>query len=241
MKKLAIAIIVLLVFCGAALWYFGAAGLNQFVKEQIEVQGTKVTGNQVSVGKVDIMLTQGAFSIGGLKLANGEGFNNPNLFTLGDITLDIDTKLEEPYTIEQFLIQNPEFFVEVTETGDSNIQQLYKNIEKNVPKSSAPQAEKSPTEQTADPLVKVEKLLVKDVTLNLDLTRLGNKVHKKTLPTIDLGNIGGEAGIPASQMGVEVVKKLSKAIVDHVKKEQQEELKNKIKDKAKKELGKLFG
>lgn len=244
MKIIATFLVAILLLLGGALWFLADGSLNEFVKAQIESVGLSVTEQKVSVDTVDIRLTEGAGTIKGLKLPNPKGYDYPNAFTLGETTLDINlTSLtEEPIVIDAIIIKAPQAFVQFQKDGNSNIQELIDNINKNVKKST--QAEQT-TSKGPEPKMSVTKIILENTNLTLDLTAFGNKAHQVSMPNINLSNIGGKSGLPASELGPTIIKEALSAIWKEAKKEQQKALKNKVKDelkeKAKKELGKLFG
>ncbi len=240
MKKLLLLVVVLIVAAGGgAYWFLSSGIINDVVKEQIQVQGSSLTRQNVGVANVDIKLLEGAGRITGLTVSNPAGYKQPNVFSLGDIALKIDpaSLTEEPYVIESLLISNPEVFVEVTPSG-ANLKDLYAAIEKNMPKGDAAPATDG---DAPDPHIKLNSLVLEGVSLSLDLTGLGNKVHEETLPRIDLGGIGGADGLPASQLGAEITKQITDALWDEAKDKQKEKLKGKLKEKAVEELGKFLG
>ncbi|WDE04138.1 AsmA family protein [Thalassomonas viridans] len=244
MNKLASIAIIILLFCGGALWYFASGSLNLFIKEQIEQQGSAYTGQQVSVGQVDIKLTQGAGSISGLSLANPATYQQKNAFSMENVTLDINVKslTEEPIIIDEIAIIAPQAFVEVSKTGSSNFNEILDELERNLPKSEqAPQpAGEEPAQNKQEPKIRVEKIVVSGVALTLDLSQLGNKAHQVTLPEINLTKVGGEQGLPANQLGGEIIKQVLKKISKAAKEEQKQKIKDKITDKIKDKLSDLF-
>lgn len=244
MNKLASVAIVLLLSFGAALWYLASGSLNIYIKEQIEQQGSAYTEQTVSVTQVDMKLTQGAGSISGITLSNPDIYQQKNAFSLENVTLDINIKslTEEPIVIDEIIIKNPQAFVEITSDGKSNFNDILDALDRNLPKteesaSQQPKQEQSPRDE---PKVRVEKIIVSGVALTLDLSQLGNKAHQLTLPEINLTNVGGEQGLPASQLGGEIIKQVLKQISRAAKKEQKEQIKSKIKDKIKDKLKGLF-
>ena len=238
MKKLAIIIALLMVICGGALWFLASNSINEFVKQQIESQGIQLTNQAVTVESVNISLAKGAGEISHLVLNNPDGYKESYWFNIDKIALDIDTsQLKEPYTIEAIELIAPKAYIELKQNGESNIQQIYDAIKNNLPKSSGPA---EPQSNKKDPLIRVEKLIIKDVNLTMDLTAIGNKVHSETLPTIDLGNIGGIEGVPASQLGGEIGKKLASSLWKITKEKHKDKFIDKIKEKAKEKLGSLL-
>ena len=143
------------------------------------------------------------------------------------------------------MIKSPEAFVQFTQTGGSNIQDILDAIERNAPKSDASTTEKESTSDGKEPKVKVSKIILAGTALTVDLSAFGNKEHSATLPDITLNNVGGDAGLPASQLGAEIVKQALSNIWKQAKATQKKKLtddvKEKLKDKAKKKLTDLFG
>lgn len=240
MKKLIIFLAVIIAIVGGVFWFISSDQLNAIIKEQIEVQGNKFTEQTVSVEKVDIKILQGAGTINGLVINNPKGYSTTPLFALNEITLDINLeslpKVKEggPVVLDALIINAPEALVEFTKNGSSNIQEVLDAIEKNIPKSSS--TSQASTSDTLDPRITVQKLVLAGVTLRVDLTELGNTTHKKVLPDINLTNIGGEKGLPASEFGGELIKKALSAIWKSAKKDQEKIIKEQLKEKAKEEL-----
>lgn len=249
MKLLSAIAVVILLACGGALWFLASGSLNEFIKVQIETVGKQVTEQTVTVGSVDIQLTEGAGSILGMSIANPKKYSYPHLFTLGEITLDINVESlsTQPIIIDALIIKNPKAFVQLTETGEANIKDLLDTIERNLPKSESSSGEQ-PKNNQAEPKISVTKVVLAGTSLSLDLSALGNSEHQVNLPDITLNNIGGENGLPASELGSVIAKEALSAIWKQTKNTQKEKLKKqakdkieeKLKDKAKKKLSELF-
>lgn len=241
MKKLIIFTALILAIGGGAFWFLSSDKLNELIAEQIEIQGKKFTEQVVTVEKVDMQLFSGASTINGLIINNPTGFTTTPLFALNEITLDInieslaEVRDGKPIVIDAIIIDKPEALVEFNETGGSNIQVILDAINKNLPESSAGN-ETSASEANA-PKIRVKKFILAGVALRVDLTKLGNTTHKKTLPDINLSNIGGEDGLPANELGGVMIKKALSAIWKEAKNSQKDVLKDKAKQKLKEKLG----
>ncbi|MCW8832062.1 MAG: hypothetical protein OQK09_03030 [Colwellia sp.] len=248
MKKLIIFLIIVAAIVGGAFWFLTGDKLNALIAEQIEVQGNKFTEQRVTVEKVDMQLLRGAGTINGLILNNPNGYTTTPAFALNEITLDINleslagVREGKAILIDAIVIDKPEALVEFNETGGSNIQVILDAINKNVPQSSA--SNETNTSQSDSPKIRVKKFVLAGVALRVDLTKLGNTTHKKTLPDINLANIGGEEGLPANELGGVMIKKALSAIWKEAKDSQKEIIKDQAKDKAKEKLeekaGELF-
>jgi hypothetical protein len=242
MKKLIIFIALILAIGGGAFWFLTSDKLNELIAEQIEVQGKKFTEQQVTVEKVDMQLLSGAGTINGLILNNPAGYTTTPLFALNEVTLDINIESlagvrdGKAILIDAIVIDKPEALVEFNESGGSNIQVILDAINKNLPQSSA----NNDTNASQDsPKIRLKKFVIAGVALRVDLTKLGNTTHKKTLPDITLTNIGGQDGIPANELGGVMIKKALSAIWKEAKNSQKDILEEQVKEKAKEEIEKV--
>jgi len=242
-NKLASLVVIILLICGGAMWFVASGSLNDFIKQQIEVQGNKITNQVVKVENVNINLTSGSGAINGFSLDNPKTYKYPHAFSFETILLDINLKsiaTKDPIVIDEIKIANPQAFVELTQSGKANLKDILDEIEKNIPKG---ESETTPTEQTSqkEPNIRVSKLILSSTSLSLDLSALGNKEHQLVLPDIHLTNIGGEAGLPASQLGAEIAKQALSSIWKQAKSEQKKKLTEKVKEKIKNKLKEKLG
>ena len=244
MKKLIILVGVLVLIAGGAFIFLSGDAINALIKTKIEQVGSKVTEQSVTVSRVDMKLLKGAGTINGLVLANPSSYSAPSVFSLNEITLDINLKslATDLIVIDQIIIDKPEAVVEFTENGGANIKDILDAIKKNTAGDGTSVSE-SETGKT-EPIIRVNKFVLAGVALTVDLTKLGNKSHQATLADIHLSNIGGESGMPASQLGAELVKQALSSIWKQAKKEQihilKEQAKDKVKEKAKEKFGGLL-
>ena len=245
MNKLASFVFIILLFCGAALWFLANGSLDDFIKQQIETQGSKITNQTVLVKSVEMKLTKGSGAINGFSLSNPEKYNYPNAFSFETILLDINISslTDDTIVIDEIRINNPQAFVELSQTGSANLSDILNDIEKNLPKSESTEAE-TETGTQSEPNIRVSKLILSSTQLSLDLSALGNKEHQLTLPDINLTNIGGDKGLPASLLGAEIAKQALSSIWKQAKEEQKKKLtekaKEKLKEKALEKLGGFF-
>ncbi len=234
MNKLATIALIILLSCGGALWFLANGSLNEYIKQQIELVGHNLTEQTVTVNVVNIKPSQGIGMIQGISVANIKGYSQPNIFSLDNIKLDINIKslLEESIVIDEIVIDKPQFFIEVNKAGQANIKELIDIIQSHLPASNAPAENKTQNSTKNEPKIRLEKFILAGSTLTLDLTQLGNKVHQLSLTDINIANIGGETGLPASQLGGELAKQMLKAVWAKAKSEQKKIIKDKLKNKA---------
>jgi hypothetical protein len=238
-NKLATIAIIILLACGGALWFLANGSLNEYIKQQIELVGGNLTEQVVLVKAVDIKPSQGMGAILGLSVGNVKGYSQPNIFSLDNIKLDINIEslMDEPIVIDEVLIDKPQFFIEVNKNGQANVKDLLDIIQSHIPASNESKQTENTTNNTADePKIRLDKFTLSGSKLTLDLTQLGNKVHQLTLEDINIASIGGESGLPASQLGAELAKQMLKAVWAKAKSEQKSILKKKVTDKIKDKL-----
>ena len=247
MKKVAIFIGVLLLIIASAFWFLTGSGLNDLVKQQIEQVGSEVTEQKVTVGKVDLKLLKGAGTINELVLANPAKYSAPFLFSLNEVTLDINLEslTTDLIIIDKIVIDKPQAVVEFTQNGGANIKDLLDTIKTNTASNiQSEPAQENTSSNTKEPIIRVNKFVLAGVVLTVDLSKLSNKAHNAVLTDIKLTNIGGQTGMPASQLGAELVKQALSSIWKQAKKQQTRILKDQAKEKleetAKEKLGGLL-
>jgi hypothetical protein len=239
MKKILLFISLLILLAGGAFILLTGDVLNQLIKEQIENQGRKLTEQSVNVANVDMKLLKGTGTIKGLVLNNPTIFSSTPAFSLDEITLDIDiTSLtSDPIIIDKLIINNPKALVEFNEKGRSNIQEILAAINKNLLASSDPVPSNA---NEPERRIMVKNFLLAGLALTVDLTKLGNTIHTKMLPDISLANIGGKTGLPANQLGGELLKKALSTIWKSAKEQQKEVVDDELKEKVKDKISDLF-
>lgn len=244
MNKLASIVFIILLLCGGALWFLANGSLDDFIKQQIETQGSKITNQTVLVKNVEMKLIKGSGAINGFSLSNPEKYTYPHAFSFETILLDINISslTEDVIVIDEIRINNPQAFVELAQSGSANLSDILDEIEKNVPKGETTEPVVETETTQSEPRIRVSKLILSSTNLSLDLSALGNKEHQLTLPDINLTNIGGDKGLPASLLGAEIAKQALASIWKQAKSEQKKKLKDKITNKLKeKALDKLGG
>ena len=234
------ALVVLLIVGGV--WYM-LSGASDFIRSQIEQQGSKYLATTVSAFKVDLALTDGRMTISDLDIKNPQGFSNEDAFSVDAITLDLGEVINEPYVIQTISINAPEILYELDKDGMGNLIVLKNNLAANLPKTKN---EPAPTAQNvANPLVIVENITVNNVRLKLNFEKLPTgdlnietKTYEITLPTFNAGPIGQPNGLPADQLGVAVVQVMLDNVITAAKSEAKKRLKDEAKKKVKEELKK---
>ncbi len=240
MKKALTILIVVALLIGAGAWYF-LSNANELIRGQIEQQGSKYLGTAVSVESVDLVISQGRMTIGGLQVSNPQGFSENQALSVAQITLDLGNLINQPYQVQLINIQAPKVLYEMNASGQGNLVALKDNLLANLPQSD----KTPPTQDGANPLVIVEDVTIKSVQLTLDFAQLPTdelkikkKVYQLTLPTFNTGPVGQPDGIPADQVGAVIVKAMLDQAIDKAKVEAKNRLAEEAKKKAKELLDK---
>lgn len=127
MKKLVIAVVVLLLVTAVAAWLL-LSNIDSIAKNMIEEAGSEVTGTSVEVESVSIKLTSGSAALMNLSVANPPGFSDKPAFRFSEVSavIDIGTGV-----VERIFTSEPEVNIEF-KNGVSNFEALNKNIQASV-------------------------------------------------------------------------------------------------------------
>ena len=207
--------------------YYLLSNLDNIVKAAIEQYGSEITGTRVRVGSVKITLTEGRGTIRGLRVGNPSGFSSNDAFSLGEITLDLDTGsiTESPVVIETLTIAAPQVRYEMAANAKSNVDAILANVKKyQGGGGSQPAAEESGAEESGGETLKlkVQKFTFQDGKVDVDVAALAGagKEISVALPALTMKNLGGKSGAPPGDIGAQVIRKYSEKIVAAVAKQQ---------------------
>ena len=240
MKKILIGLGVLVIIAIVAVVIL-LGSLDKIVKNVIEDSGSELMGVPVTVADIDIKVFGGAAQITGLVIPNPAGYTTENAFKMDLIRLDVGllSLLKSPLTIEELIIDSPVVTLEVKNDGQSNLQELLDNINRNSEKADEGAAEEKPKEEPGDEAKKEPapskeptrlafgKLIIKGVTVNVIRESSKEKPVSVTIPPIELTNVGGEIGVTPAKLGVIVVGGIIESALE-----------NALKETVKKEAGK---
>lgn len=238
-KGLVVVGLIVLLIAGGVMFLLGGAG--DFIRAQIEQQGSKFLGTSVSVLNVDLALTDGRLTINDLDVENPSGFSQSDAFSFESVTLDLGNVTSEPYVVQNVSINAPEILYEFDASGQGNLLALKDNLMAQIPTST----EQAPAESGdgANPLVIVENVTVKDVRLKLNFENLptgdlkiDTKAYEITLPTFNAGPIGKPNGLPADQVGAAIANEMLDNVIAQAKAEAKKRLEEEAKRLAKEKL-----
>ncbi len=199
MKKIllggAVTALVLVVVTVAVLW----SNLNSIIEKGIEAYGPKVLLAPVSVGKVDITVSEGSGAIGDLTIGNPAGFKTDYALKLGNIsvTLDSASVTGETVRIKSILIQAPDIVYEGL-TGKSNLEQLQANA---LAFAGGDRRQEGAAGKPAKKVV-IDHLKIENGSIGVSAALLQGRKLTTPLPTIELRDIGkGSEATMADAMG----------------------------------------
>lgn len=243
MKKIFIALLLIIITLGAIGYYF-LGSINSIVKQQIEQHGSNALQTSVNVDNVNIKLIDGLGEISGFSIANPDGFSAMPALSFKTIRLDIDTQniTSMPIIIEEVLVDSVSSLYELNAQGSGNLNQLLSQANKGKGSKSA---EETPASQDSasdtDIRLVIKKLVIKDTQLALDLSALGDKKYTETLPTFAVSNIGGTEGLPPEALAQAMGKQVLDKLIKEAKEKQKAKLMDKAKDKVMEKLNEKGG
>lgn len=217
--------------------------INMVAGYFIQKYASEALGTNVSVSGVNISVFKGKASIKSLKIANPPGFKYPDIFSLDNISIQVDTSTLRSNTIviDSLIINSPHLYYELTNDGRSNLGVLQNNLKKlksdkqNTDQNKSEmqkQLETQDESKTKKPSKKIiiKKLVISNMAVNAQVAPLGDKELKFNISEIDLNNLGQESGgKTAKQIVAQVLKVLTeKAATEYT----QVKLKGDLKDTA---------
>ena len=196
-KKLAL-VISAVVFLIAAAVFFLVTSFDSWVKGSVEDNLSRLTGTSVSVEDVNISIISGKGSLTGLKINNPEGFSNGEALVLDKIRfeLNLDSISMDLLPVKLIHADGAEILLERNSGGQLNYQLLSAKMDQASGEGGNPGA-------SWDPRVKITEFVLDESKVNL--SGFGANARTVNLPAIMLRDIGGTAGIPAEQVGEEIL------------------------------------
>lgn len=228
---LIVAVIVVLV--GVAVFYL-IRNLDSIVEAAIEKYGTIAAGTSVQVENVQIGLKEGRGTVRGLTVANPPEFSDRNIFSLGEIVLDLDagSLTSELPVVEEIRIGEPSLLFEMNQAAKSNLDVLKQNVRRTseIRKKEGAEGEKD------QPRLLVRRLTIEGGQGTLDLTAVGGKEYQAKLPPVTLTDIGGKEGVTPTALGQAVLAALIKNLEEAAVRQG---VKGAVQDRLEEEAGKL--
>ena len=110
--------------------YYINQNLEPIVKKLVNQYGSQITGTNVSLDGFKLSLMQGSMSLQGLKVGNPQGYQEPNILSIGEasVKLNIGSLRTSIIEVESINIKAPEVSYEIKDITRNNVQDLLKNI-----------------------------------------------------------------------------------------------------------------
>lgn len=107
--------------------------LESIVKASVAKYGSQLTGTEVALDGFRLSLRKGEAELKGLCIANPEGYQTPQILSLGSVyvRLDMRSLLKPVIVVEEIRIANPEIAYELKSVAHNNVSDLLAAVNKN--------------------------------------------------------------------------------------------------------------
>lgn len=149
MKKfLLILLTIIIVLAGGICGLY--LNLESIVKASVAKYGSQLTGTEVALDGFRLSLRKGEAELKGLRIANPEGYQTPQILSLGSVyvRLDMRSLLKPVIVVEEIRIANPEIAYELKSVAHNNVSDLLAAVNKNAAAAAKPAAAKPAADQT---------------------------------------------------------------------------------------------
>ncbi|MDG2091271.1 MAG: hypothetical protein P8J61_09305 [Gammaproteobacteria bacterium] len=121
MKKVIIGLgFVVVLLVGGAVFFI--SNLDGIVKTAIETYGSEAVGSQVSVGSVEINLTDGTAAIYDFSVANPEGFSDQVMMRFSEVSVAIDiATIRDPLIVVDSIVAREPYVLYESANGTTNV------------------------------------------------------------------------------------------------------------------------
>jgi hypothetical protein len=241
MKKIFWVLLVLVFILGVVIWRV-FANLDGIVAGLIQDAGSRALKTEVTVSGIELKLTEGSATIGGLRVANPEGWSQAPIFDLERISVDIDiNSIGKPVIVlDAIEIGRSSVSYEMKADGSNNMTDLLSGIERS---SDVREPEESSAAQT---LLAIKRLTFDgmDVSVTAEAPpEAGESAPRESsfaLPELQMTNVGGTGAAPqkvATEIGKEMAGEIMQAAaregVNKLIERQKEKLTERLLDKLK--------
>lgn len=125
--------------------------LESIVKASVAKYGSQLTGTEVALDGFRLSPLKGEAELKGLRIANPEGYQTPQILSLGSVyvRLDMRSLLKPVIVVEEIRIANPEIAYELKSVAHNNVSDLLAAVNKNAAAAAAKPATAKPTAAAA--------------------------------------------------------------------------------------------
>jgi len=205
MKKiLLVTLLLILVLGGATYWFFD--NLDDFIKNYMVENGSKMTKTEVEVDSVKTDFQKGEISINRLGIENPNGFSNSEAFEVEKVMISINKEslTQDIIEIPLVLINNPEIIYEYN-GKKTNFNVLKENIQSYQNNVSNISQEKKSTKITENKEIKdtndkknpktffIKELKIVDLEIKARVSSLKKDFLNKKIPLIVIKDIGSKS------------------------------------------------
>ena len=218
LKKIAIALVVLVVLIAGVTYYF-LSNLDGYIKTAMEKYGSEATQAEVKVGGVKIGLKDGSGQITNLTIGNPKGFTTPQAFSLGEVKLVVDpaTVTKDVITIKEVLIDKPQVTYEPNLGGSGNLETIQKNVSGYAAKMGGGGSAGKPSTASSSGSKPEKKFIIERVTIQGGQVSIkgsalaqANQNLYTELPAINLRDIGkARGGATPAEISNEIIGAIS--------------------------------
>lgn len=234
MKKfLLILLTIIIVLAGGICGLY--LNLESIVKASVAKYGSQLTGTEVALDGFRLSLRKGEAELKGLRIANPEGYQTPQILSLGSVyvRLDMRSLLKPVIVVEEIRIANPEIAYELKSVAHNNVSDLLAAVNKNAAAAAKPAADQTDATRagTAKPAVSSggsaksatssggKKVIINALNITGGKVSLGATFGGKgaaasvPLPAVTLKDIGREKGSQGKGI-IETASLILKKILD---------------------------
>lgn len=205
MKKiLLVTLLLILVLGGATYWFFD--NLDDFIKNYMVENGSKMTKTEVEVDSVKTDFQKGEISINRLGIENPNGFSNSEAFEVEKVMISINKEslTQDIIEIPLVLINNPEIIYEYN-GKKTNFNVLKENIQSYQNNGSNISQEKKSTKTTENKEIKdtndkktpktffIKELKIVDLEIKARVSSIKKDFLNKKIPLIVIKDIGSKS------------------------------------------------
>lgn len=197
-KKLFLAVLLLLALATAAGVWWLSRNLDDIAKGAIQSYGSAMTDAKVKVGAVHLSPTDGKGSISDLSIANPKGFKTAHALQVGkiDVEIDVATVTDKVIVIRRIAVESPDVIYEKGD-GLTNFDALMRNISQYVGESTPSGSGSSNGKKLI-----VDTLTIRGAKAHATAPLLNGKIIDIDLPDIALKNVGrAEGGVTPGELG----------------------------------------
>jgi hypothetical protein len=241
MKKFLIALLVILIIIGVAMFVL-VGKMDDIVKAAIEEEGSAALGSPVRVESVVTNLKEGSAILSNFSIANPAGYQAKNAVEVSSFSASVDYKNQ---TIENIEIDQP--IINAEQKGQKN---NFQDLLENMP---ATEEEEDVATEEDTTVITIKQLALRRATINLVTSELAVGAQQFELPDQSfvmedfvLNNLSGTATEISDQVVKSLTAHVSLQVKAYLKKQLGELAKAKLLEEAKSKIaeqleGKLDG